>query len=87
MTGNTRPATVPVDDIARSIFVLRGHKLMLDAELAELYGVTTGALLQAVKRNQERFPEDFMIQLTAEEWAALRSQVVILKTGRGQHRY
>jgi hypothetical protein len=63
-----------------------GHKVLLDAELAALYGVDTRVLLQAVKRNRERFPTDFMIQLTAAEWAALRSQIVILKRGRGQHR-
>ena len=60
-----------------------------DAELATLYGVDTKVLLQAVRRNSERFPEDFMMQLTAAEWAALRSQSVTLKdgeTGRGQHR-
>jgi hypothetical protein len=86
MAKNTRAALVPVEHIALSILVLRGHKVLLDAELAELYGVATKVLLQAVKRNRERFPEDFMIQLTAEEWAALRSQFVTLKPGRGQHR-
>jgi hypothetical protein len=69
-----------------AILVLRGHEVLLDAELAALYGVDTRVLLQAVKRNRERFPEDFMIQLTAAEWAALRSQIVTLKRGRGQHR-
>jgi len=79
-------ALVPVEDISRAILVLRGHKVLLDAELAALYGVETRVLLQAVRRNRERFPEDFMLQLTAAEWAALRSQFVTLKTGRGQHR-
>jgi phage regulator Rha-like protein len=59
---------------------------MLDADLAELYGVETRTLNQAVKRNEERFPEDFMFQLTADEYESLRSQFVTLKTGRGQHR-
>jgi len=59
---------------------------MLDADLAELYGVTTGALNQAIKRNAERFPEDFIIQLSREEADSLRSQTVILKTKRGHHR-
>jgi phage regulator Rha-like protein len=60
---------------------------MLDATLAELYGVTTGALNQAIKRNAERFPEDFMFRLTGKEADSLRSQFVILKkTGRGKHR-
>jgi phage regulator Rha-like protein len=81
-----RTAAVGVEDISRAILVLRGHKVLLDAELAALYGVDTRELLQAVKRNRERFPEDFMIQLTAAEWAALRSQIVTLKRGRGQHR-
>ena len=63
-----------------------GEKIMLDADLAELYGVEIRALNQAVKRNEERFPQDFMFQLTADEYESLRSQVVTLKTGRGQHR-
>ena len=87
MTRKACPAAVPVEDITRSIFILRGHKLMLDAELAALYGVTTGALLQAVKRNQERFPEDFMIQLTTTEWEILRSQIVISSLQHGGRRY
>jgi hypothetical protein len=81
-----RLATVPVEHITQSILVFRGHKVLLDTDLAELYGVPTKVLLQAVRRNQERFPEDFMIQLTAAEWAALRSRIVTLETGRGQHR-
>ena len=59
---------------------------MLDAELAALYGVATKALNQAVKRNAARFPTDFVIRLTPEEAESLRSQVVTLKSGRGQHR-
>jgi hypothetical protein len=76
----------PAGDITRSIIVLRGHKVLLDEDLAALYGVETKVLVQAVKRNAARFPEDFMLQLSAPEWAALRSQFVTLKTGRGQHR-
>lgn len=72
--------------IERSIIVLRGHKVMLDEALAELYGVSVKALNQAVKRNLGRFPEDFMLQLTPEETRALRSQTVTLEKGRGQHR-
>jgi ORF6N domain len=82
----SRTSVVGVEDISRAILVLRGHKVLLDAELAALYRVDTRVLLQAVKRNRERFPADFMIQLTAAEWAALRSQIVTLKRGRGQHR-
>jgi len=68
------------------IWPVRGLAVILDSDLAAIYGVTTAALNQAVKRNRERFPEDFMIQLTAAEWTALRSQIVTLKRGRGQHR-
>ena len=77
----------PPADIARAIIVLRGHKILLDEHLAALYGVETKVLVQAVKRNAARFPEDFMFQLTAPEWAALRSQSVTSKPGRGGRRY
>src|SRR6266550_7266740 len=70
---------IPIDQIARSIYVLRGHKVMLDFDLAALYGVTTKVLNQAVKRNRARFPNDFMFQLTAPETLCLRSQFVTLK--------
>ncbi len=60
---------------------------MLDSELAELYGVATKVLTQAVRRNARRFPEDFMIQLTAGEWKVLRSQFVTSKAARGGRRY
>jgi hypothetical protein len=63
---------IPDEQIARSILLIRGHKVMLDADLAALYGVETKALNRAVKRNIERFPVDFMFQLTAEEVEALR---------------
>lgn len=72
--------------VAERILAARGQKAMLDADLAELYGVEIRALNQAVKRNAERFPEDFMFQLTADEHDSLRSQSVTLKSGRGQHR-
>jgi hypothetical protein len=78
------PTLVPVEHITRAILVLRGHRVLLDAELAELYGVPTKALNQAVKRNIERFPEDFMFQLSRPEAEALnRSQSV---TGSQRHR-
>jgi hypothetical protein len=80
-------APIPVERIAQSILVLRGHKVLLDVDLAALYGVETGVLIQAVKRNRERFPDDFMLQLTNEEWSALRSQIVISNVGRGGRRY
>lgn len=67
--------------IADSIYVLRGQKVLLDFDLAALYGVATKALNQAVRRNHERFPEDFMFRLSTEEVVLLRSQIV---TGSGQ---
>ena len=73
--------------IQSRILALREQRVMLDADLAQLYGVETRVLVQAVKRNLARFPEDFMFQLSAEEWAALRSQSVISNTeGRGGRR-
>lgn len=80
----------PVPPIERRILLLRGQKVMLDADLAELYGVETRALVQALKRNLERFPEDFMFQLTTEEnerLQLLRSQSVISSSGHGGRRY
>ena len=77
---------IPTERIERAILLIRGQKVMLDSDLAELYGVSTKAFNQAVKRNASRFPDDFMFQLTTEEAAALRSQFVTLKPGRGRHR-
>ena len=71
--------------IGRSILFLRAHRLLLDKHLAALYGVQTRVLIQAVKRNLARFPEDFMFQLSAAEWAALRSQTVISKVEAPTH--
>jgi ORF6N domain len=78
---------VSVEQIKQSILVFRGHKVLLDEDLAVLYGVATKVLLQAVKRNIGRFPEDFMFQLTAAEWAVLRSQFVTSKLQHGGRRY
>jgi len=81
------PAPVPVERIERAILIVRGHKVMLDADLAALYGVETRALVQAVKQNPERFPRDFMFQLNNQEIAALKSQAVISNPpGRGGRR-
>ena len=66
---------VPLEHIERVILVLRGHRVLLDEDLAFLYGVEVKVLNQAVKRNSERFPEDFMFQLTPEEVDRLRSQI------------
>src|SRR5271157_2332713 len=89
---------VPVERIEQAILLIRGHKVMLSHDLAGLYGVEPRALVQAVKRNIDRFPDDFMFQLTGEEFdvlksqtaitiaaSGLRSQIVILETGRGRY--
>ena len=73
------------EQITARIRTVRGQRVMLDSDLAELYGVQTRVLNQAVKRNPERFPPDFMFQLDNQEDVLLRSQNVTLKTGRGQH--
>jgi hypothetical protein len=73
--------TVPSERIERAILLIRGHKVMLDADLAALYEVETRVLVQAVKRNLARFPEDFMLQLTPAEWENLRSQIVTSSWG------
>ena len=81
-------AAIPAQRIERAILLLRGHKVPLDTELAKLYGVETRVLVQAVKRNLARFPQDFMFQLDAQEIDALRSQSVISNApGRGGRRY
>jgi hypothetical protein len=72
--------------IGSRILVLREQRVMLDTDLAELYGVLTKALVQAVKRNLARFPADFMFQLSAEEFAHLRSQTVTSSAGHGGRR-
>jgi phage regulator Rha-like protein len=77
---------VSTQDITRAILVLRGHRVLLDTELAALYGVATKRFNEQVRRNRKRFPPDFMFQLTAEEISSLRSQIAALKLGRGQHR-
>jgi phage regulator Rha-like protein len=71
-----KKSLIPVNRIEKAILLLHGQKVMLDADLAELYGVETRVLVQAVKRNLERFPEDFMFQLNEEEFVDLRSQIV-----------
>lgn len=78
---------VPSEHIAGKIYLIRGQKVMLDRDLAILYEVKIEALNQSVKRNIERFPEDFMFQITKDEFESLRSQIVISKPGRGGVRY
>ena len=77
---------IPIEGIARAILVIRGEKVMLDSDLAALYGVTTGNLNKAVKRNAERFPIDFMFQLDAEEVANLKFQFGISSWGGRRRR-
>ncbi len=79
--------TVQEEVIERKIYLIRGHKVMLDSDLAELYRVATKVLIQAVKRNVHRFPPDFMFQLNNQEVMSLRSQIVTSKSGRGGRRY
>jgi hypothetical protein len=96
MEAGKEEIVASVEHIARVILFIRGQKVILDGDLAELYGVEIKALNQAVKRNMGRFPADFMFQLTAEETAVmkrhqvtspgLRSQSVTLKARRGRHR-
>ena len=81
----SKQSLISVDRIEKAILLVRRQKVMLDADLAGLYGVETRVLVQAVKRNLERFPEDFMFQLNNDEVLFLRSQIVTLKKGRGQH--
>ena len=73
-------ALLPVENIKEKIFMIRGFKVMLDRDLAELYGVETRVLKQAVRRNIKRFLEDFMFTLTLKEESFLRSQVVSIRT-------
>lgn len=77
---------VPKERIEKSIYLIRGQKVMFDTDLATLYGVETGALNRAVKRNEDRFPEDFCFQLNEKEAESLRCQIGISK-GKGGRRY
>jgi hypothetical protein len=76
---------VPLERIQQAILMIRGKRLMLDADLAKLYGVSTKRLNEQVKRNRDRFPQDFMFQLNPEEAEVLRSQIATSKTTRGSH--
>ena len=83
--SRTKGLAIPVGLIERRIYLIRGQKVMLDADLAELYQVQTKTLNQAVRRNPHRFPADFMFQLTPDEASGLRSQIVTLEKGRGRY--
>jgi hypothetical protein len=87
-TAKTQPPKplIPQERIEKSILLIRDQKVMLDQDLAELYEVETKVLVRAVKRNLDRFPDDFMFQLNDEEWKALRHQLGTSK-GRGGRRY
>ena len=77
---------MPVEQISRSILILRGQRVILDSDLALIYGVSTGRLNEAVKRNIERFPQDFMLRLSDAEYAALISQIATSRPGHGGRR-
>ena len=76
-----------VERVERRIFLIRGEKVMLDSDLAEMYGVVTKTLNRAVRRNRERFPSDFMFELRVKEIALLRYQFGTSNAGRGGRRY
>jgi hypothetical protein len=78
---------IPVERIEKAIYLIRGEKVMFDRDLAALYGVTTSALKQAVRRNSERFPHDFMFVLSQSEFDDWRSQIVISNSDRKGLRY
>ena len=87
MTAKQVLSIIPDNILVNKIHEIRGHKVMLDSDLAELYGVETKRLNEQVRRNLERFPEDFMFQLSENEWESLRSQIATSKTGRGGRTY
>ena len=80
-----KQSLIPSERIERVILLIRGQKVLLDSDLAELYGVTTKRLNEQVKRNRDRFPADFMFQLTNQELAALRSQIAISNGHAGSY--
>jgi len=81
MADKPKTPIIPIERVASAIYVIRDQKVMLDSDLAELYGVSTKVLNQALKRNVDRFPEDFMFQLDDEEFENLRSQSVTSSWG------
>ena len=78
---------IPIEIIENKIFIIRGHKVMLDSDLAQLYDVETRIINRNVKRNINRFPEDFMFQLTDAEWKTLKSQIGISNEKKGGRRF
>lgn len=87
MAKATKILMIPDELVTNKIYFIREQKVMLDKDLAELYRVETKVLNQAVRRNLGRFPEDFMFQVSEEEWQSLRSQIVTSKARRGGSRY
>lgn len=87
MTAKQTLSIIPDNIVTNKIYEVRGQKVMLDSDLALLYGIETKVLNQALRRNLERFPEDFMFQITDLEWNLLRSQIVTSKSGRGGRTY
>jgi hypothetical protein len=86
VSTKTEMAVITAEEVKRRIYTMRGQSVMLDSDLAELYGVETSALNRAVKRNPERFPVDFVFHLTTEESQSLIFQFGISNTGRGGRR-
>jgi ORF6N domain len=86
MSADSDNAPLSIGEIAQRIRLIRGQRVVLDADLAGFYGVTTARFNQQVRRNLERFPSDFMFQLDEEEFKSLRLQSATLKVGRGRHR-
>lgn len=87
MAKITKTLMIPDELVINKIYFIREKKVMLDRDLAGLYGVETKVLNQAVKRNLDRFPEDFMFQVNEKEWQSLRSQIVTSEARRGGSRY
>ena len=83
--GRQRRALVPIEVIEKKILFINGQKVLLDSDLAALYGVTTKRLNEQVRRNLKRFPADFMCQLSPEEFESLRSHFATLNKSRGKH--
>ena len=77
---------IPIERIASRIYLMRGEKVMLDSDLARLYGIPTSRLNEQFKRNRDRFPADFAFQMTKEEFQSLMSQIEISNAGRGGRR-
>ena len=85
MTTENTPAMIPDERIINKIYLIRDQKVMLDRDLSELYGLETKVLKQQVRRNLERFPEDFMFELTESEFSILRSQIVTSSWGGARY--